>query len=181
MNAISPDKCHEVTIRDGETYTVMTRDETRCMWARSLALCEEAGSGQLGFEAMSRGAASVTFVDMEREAMEIVKKNAENTGFFSRSHFLVSDYRNYIRKAAGRERFDLVFIDPPYELSCCTAAAAALRDAELIIPGALVVLESGEEKIDINAPELSGFELIKSEHYGKKTAVNILLYRPSES
>ncbi len=50
MNAISPDKCHTVTIRDGETYTVMTRDETRCMWARSLALCEEAGSGQLGWE-----------------------------------------------------------------------------------------------------------------------------------
>ena len=140
-----------------------------------------AGSGQMGLEALSRGAERVTFIDSSREAMEIVKKNAENTGFFSRSHFLVSDYRNYIRKASGREKFDLVFIDPPYALSCCSAAAAALRDAKLIIPGALLVLESGEEEIDINSPELSGFELIKSEHYGKKTAVNIRLDRPSES
>jgi len=139
-----------------------------------------AGSGQMGLEALSRGAERATFIDSSRKAMEIVKRNAENTGFFSRSHFLVSDFRNYIRKASGREKFDLVFIDPPYALSCCAAAAAALRDAELIIPGALVVLESGEEKIDMSSPELSGFELIKSEQYGKKTAVNILLYRPSD-
>lgn len=136
-----------------------------------------AGCGQMGLEALSRGAQSATFIDSSREAMEIVKRNAESTGFFGKSHFLVSDYRNYIRKASGRESFDLVFIDPPYALMACASAAAALRDAKLIIPGALVVLESGEEEIDITAPELSGFELIKSEHYGKKTAVNILLYR----
>lgn len=140
-----------------------------------------AGCGQMGLEALSRGAERATFIDSSREAMEIVKKNAENTGFFSRSHFLVSDYRNYIRKASGREAFDLVFIDPPYALGCCIEAAAALRDARLIIPGALVVFESGEEKIDISDARLSGFELVKSEQYGKKTAVSILLYRPSEN
>lgn len=140
-----------------------------------------AGSGQMGLEALSRGAERVTFIDSSREAMEIVKKNAENTGFFQRSHFLVSDYRNYIRKASGKEQFDLVFIDPPYALRCCVDAAAALREARLIIPGALVVLESGEEEIDTTDPRLADFELIKSEHYGKKTAVDILLYRPSEN
>ena len=50
MSALSPQKCREITIRDGEKYTVMERDETRCMWARSLALCEGAGSAQLGWE-----------------------------------------------------------------------------------------------------------------------------------
>lgn len=137
-----------------------------------------AGSGQMGLEALSRGAEHATFIDSSREAMEIVKKNAVNTSFFDRSHFLVSDAKNYIRKASGRERFDLVFIDPPYAMECCADTVAALARAELIIPGALVILESGTEEIDPADPRLSGFEVIKSEHYGKKTAVNILLYKP---
>ena len=136
-----------------------------------------AGSGQMGLEALSRGAASATFIDSSREAMEIVKRNAESCGFFGASHFLVSDYRNYIRKAKGREHFDLVFVDPPYAMAVCAEAACLLAREELIIPGAIVVLESGEEEIDLAALAELGYEIIKSERYGKKTAVNILLYR----
>lgn len=139
-----------------------------------------AGSGQLGFEALSRGAESVTFVDSEREAMEIVKRNAKDLDFFDRSKFSVADYRNYIRKASGRDRFDLVFIDPPYAMECCVEAAMRLRDAELIIPGAIVVLESGTESVAEGDPRLAGFEFVKSTSYGKKTSVNILIYRGLE-
>jgi 16S rRNA (guanine(966)-N(2))-methyltransferase RsmD len=136
-----------------------------------------AGSGQLGFEALSRGAESVTFVDSERDAMEIVKKNARALDFFDRAKYSVADYRNYIRKAAGRDKFDLVFIDPPYAMECCVESAMRLRDAELIIPGAILVLESGTEEILQTDPRLSGFEFVKSTSYGKKTAVNVLIYR----
>ena len=139
-----------------------------------------AGSGQLGFEALSRGAESVTFVDSERDAMDIVKKNAKDLGYFDVSKFSVADYRNYIRKAAGRDKFDLVFIDPPYAMECCVDAAVRLRDAELIIPGAILVLESGEETVAVDDERLAGFEFIKSTSYGKKTAVNILIYRGTE-
>ena len=135
-----------------------------------------AGSGQLGFEALSRGASKATFIDLSREAMEIVKQNAKITGFFDKSHFLVSDWRNYIRKASGREQFDLVFVDPPYAMECCADAAAYLAKTELIIPGAIVVLESGEEEIDMADERLQGYSVIKSTHYGKKTFVNILFY-----
>ena len=139
-----------------------------------------AGSGQMGFEALSRGASKATFIDLSREAMEIVKQNAKITGFFDKSHFLVSDWRNYIRKASGREQFDLVFIDPPYAMECCADAAAYLAKTELIIPGAIVVLESGEEEIDMADERLSGYRVIKSTHYGKKTFVNILFYEGEE-
>ena len=50
MKALSPERLATVTVREGESYTVMKRDETRCMWARSLAMCEGAGSGQLGWQ-----------------------------------------------------------------------------------------------------------------------------------
>ena len=59
-------------------------------------------------------------------------------------------------------------------MECCTEAARRLADAEVIIPGAILVLESGEERIDIE--RLSDFEVIKSTAYGKKTALNILIY-----
>ena len=140
-----------------------------------------AGSGQMGLEALSRGAARATFIDLSREAMDIVKQNAKTTGFFDVSHFLVSDWRNYIRKASGREQYDLVFVDPPYAMQCCADAAAYLAKTELIIPGAIVVLESGEEEIDLADPRLSGYRVIKSTHYGKKTFVNILFYEGREA
>ncbi len=137
-----------------------------------------AGSGQMGLEALSRGAETVMFIDSAREAIEVVKENARTTGFFDRCKYLVSDYRNYIRKASGREGFDLVFIDPPYAMECSIDAAKRLADAGLLRSGAIVVLESGEEEIDLS--ELSGFEVIKSTHYGKKSFINILLYKERE-
>ena len=134
-----------------------------------------AGTGQLGLEALSRGAESCTFVEMDRDVMELIKKNAKTTGFFEVSRYAVSDWRNFIRKASGRDVYDLVFIDPPYAMQCCADAARRLADAKVIIPGAILVLESGEEEIDLAA--LSDFEVVKSTAYGKKTALHILIYR----
>jgi 16S rRNA (guanine966-N2)-methyltransferase len=134
----------------------------------------------MGLEALSRGASRATFIDSSREAMEIVKKNARLTGLDDNCHYLVSDWKNYIRKASGREQFDLVFVDPPYAMMCCAEAADYLAEREVIIPGALVVLESGEEEIDANDERLRGFEVIKSTHYGKKTILNILVYHGRE-
>ena len=140
-----------------------------------------AGSGQMGLEALSRGAERAVFIDSSREAMEIVKKNAKSTGFDRVCHYLVSDFRNYIRKASGRERFDLVFVDPPYSMQCCAECAALLKEKELLPEGAIVVLESGEEEIDLADPRLSHYEVIKSTHYGKKTFVNVLVYKGEEN
>ena len=134
-----------------------------------------AGSGQLGLEALSRGAVSASFVDASREAMEIVKKNAKSTGFFEVSRYMVSDYRNYIRKASGRDKYDLVFIDPPYAMECCAESVNRLVEAELLSDGAILVLESGTEELDLAA--FSSFEVLKHTQYGKKTALTVLLYR----
>ena len=135
-----------------------------------------AGTGQLGLEALSRGAATVTFVDSERDAMDVVKANCRALGEFERCRYAVSDWRNFIRKASGRDTYDLVFIDPPYAMECSLEAVRLLREKELIIPGALLVIESGEE--DMTAVDiLEGFEVLKATDYGKKTALHILLYK----
>ena len=137
-----------------------------------------AGSGQLGLEALSRGAASVMFIDSLREAMEIVKDNIKTTGL-GPAKFLVSDARNYIRKASGREIFDLVFVDPPYALECCADIMRKLADGGMLAKGALVVLESGTEVI--NPEDFDDFELTKTKQYGKKTALNIFFYKGKDN
>ena len=133
-----------------------------------------AGSGQLGLEALSRGAASCMFIDSSREAMEIVKANVISTGFTKQSKYLVSDAKNYIRKASGREVFDLVFIDPPYSLECSAEIMRKLISGGMLADGAIVVSESGTEVI--NPDDFPELEVTKSRQYGKKTANNIFLY-----
>ena len=140
-----------------------------------------AGSGQLGLEALSRGATEVMFTDMSRDAEAVVKANAKSLGFFDSCRYLVSDYRNYIRKASGRERFDLVFIDPPYAMKCAGDAVLRLKAADMLNDGALLVLEMGEEIIDFESEEFSDFEVLKNTSYGKMTTLAVLLYRKRQS
>lgn len=137
-----------------------------------------AGSGQLALEALSRGAASAMLIDSSREALDIAKDNARTTGLIDKTKFLVSDWRNYIRKAAGRDKFDLVFIDPPYSMECCFEAVERLVKAGLLEKGAILVLESGTECPDFSGCE--NIEVLKSTHYGKKTFLNIILFKGGE-
>ena len=139
-----------------------------------------AGSGQMGIEALSRGARRAFFVDSSREAMEIVRDNLSACGFSDKSRHLVSDFRNYIRKASGREVFDLVFIDPPYKDKTALSALDQLRRGGMLSAGAIVCLEAGEEFTG-EEEELSDFEVIKNTAYGKKSFVLIAIYKPEES
>lgn len=73
-----------------------------------------AGSGQLGIEALSRGAESAVFVDKEKASLAVVKENLERTGLSPKAELVNTDALVYLGMAGGR--FDLVFIDPPYAL-----------------------------------------------------------------
>ena len=130
-----------------------------------------AGTGQLGIEALSRGAESCVFVDQSKAAVKLVKDNLKKTQL-ENARVVQGDSISFL---AGREKFDLVFIDPPYAMECSADAAERLADAGILANGAIVVLESGEEEIDLES--LARFEVIKSTHYVKKSFVNILLYR----
>lgn len=140
-----------------------------------------AGSGQMGLEALSRGAADAMFIDSSADAIAIVKQNARATNAFDRGRYLISDYRNYIRKAAGRDTFDLVFIDPPYAMQCCAEAVDRLVSARMLRRGAIVVLECGEEDLGVPSERFGAFEVLKDTRYGRMTHVLILLYRAEEA
>ncbi len=139
-----------------------------------------AGSGQMGLEAMSRGAASATFIDAATEAMAIVKENATRTGFFSQCHYLISDYRSYLRKFRDREPFDLIFIDPPYARRCVGDALSRILENGVAAPDCLIVCESGEENIFSGAEALRDrFSVVKASRYGI-SYITILRYAGDE-
>lgn len=125
------------------------------------------GSGQLGLEALSRGASRAMFVDSSPEAMAIIKENAKKTGFFEACRFLISDYRSYLRKAAGRDTYHLIFLDPPYASELVGDALSRILAGKLAAPGCLFVCESGTPEIFRGYGELAArFEVVKYQRYG---------------
>lgn len=99
-----------------------------------------AGSGQLGIEAISRGAASCVFLDNSREAAEIVRKNTTALGIGAVSTVLCQDTMQFLARTT--ERFDIVFLDPPYAAGLLEKALTAA--ARLLNAGGFVVCESDE-------------------------------------
>ena len=136
-----------------------------------------AGSGQLGLEALSRGAVSCMFVDASPEAITVVKENAKKTNFFSDAKYLISDYRSYLRKAGKGEGFTLIFIDPPYALGAVGDAVARILAAKIAKPGCLFVCESGSPDLLSEIPTLRDkFDVLKEARYSV-SYITILRYR----
>ncbi len=106
--------------------------------ARTLDLF--AGSGALSLEALSRGAAFAVMADRDREACRVERKNAENLGFMDRVRLMRGDWEGTVRTlAAEGEKFDLIFLDPPYAMTDLRAMTEALKP--LMAEGAWIVLE----------------------------------------
>jgi len=107
---------------------------------RVLDLC--AGTGNLGIEALSRGAAAAVFVDSSRDSAAVIGKNLELTGFAGRSRVLVHDALMALRTMEGNELpFDLVFMDPPYEKEILPPLLERLGSSPLLAEAATVVVE----------------------------------------
>ena len=106
-----------------------------------------AGSGQLGLEALSRGARKATFSDSSRDAVDIVMKNAKKSRLFDKCRISNCGYEQMIRGLAGKEQYDIIFIDPPYKLKCIADVLERLLQGNIIADNAIVVCESGEEDV----------------------------------
>ncbi len=128
-----------------------------------------AGSGQMGLEALSRGAESATFCDSSQEAVNVIKHNAQKTHLFERCRVLKTDCRELIRSLSGRERFDIVFLDPPYALNCSKDIIDRLVRADLLARGAIVISESESPE----PVECEGLGLLRHSKYGR-TYITVL-------
>ncbi len=123
-----------------------------------------AGSGALGLEALSRGAARAAFVERDRRALQALRANITALGLAEGQAIVrPGDATRLARDAVARaEAYDLVFLDPPYRLAAGLGAALGATLAGLLAAGARVVTES-----DRRAPmELTDLSLTQERRYG---------------
>lgn len=122
-----------------------------------------AGSGQMGLEALSRGAARATLIDVNREAVDIIIDNAKKTHLFKQCRVTATDYASFIRGAKGKETFDIIFLDPPYNTDLLPSALRALADAKLCANGAYIVCETDSD-IPVKASRARKDPSLNEEH-----------------
>lgn len=115
------------------------------------------GSGSLGLEALSRGAAQVTFVEQARPALAILERNIRELGCEGQTTIHQADVFWYLKNA--HRSFDVVFVDPPYALEHIGDLPAAIASSRVSPPGAFVVMEHSRESV-VPVPEAS-FETIR--------------------
>lgn len=125
-----------------------------------------AGSGQLGIEALSRGAASCVFVDRNKQAIDVVKKNLQSTSLSKNSIVLNTDAETYV--TTSKESFSFIFIDPPYGKGILQKILP-LAERVAAVGGAIVCEHPYGEEL----PEkLEKMEIYRTYKYGK-TAVTV--------
>lgn len=120
-----------------------------------------AGSGQIGLEALSRGAAQAVFVDLSRDSIRVVERNIKACGFQDSARVVQSDFAAYLRST--REKFDVAFLDPPFRSGLLEQALPLAAGA--MNPGGILVCEHPRDEA---LPEEAGpFRKYREYRYGK--------------
>ena len=128
------------------------------------------GTGQLGIEALSRGAKSAVFVDQREDACKIIRENLRRTKLESQARVIRSDYLDYLRRS--REKFDIILLDPPYAEVFLENALNCITEIDILQSGGIIVAERPVEK---ELPfEFEGFTRSKDYKYGK---ILLTIYR----
>ena len=122
-----------------------------------------AGSGQLGIEALSRGAAHCTFVDKGREPVSVIRENLKKTRLEERAEVVQADYSSYLKTCRGQ--FDLILLDPPYAEIFLETALKIISEIDILTNSGIIVCERPFEK---SLPDdIPGLVRYRDYRYGK--------------
>ena len=134
-----------------------------------------AGSGALGFEALSRGAKFCLFVETDEAARGAIRENVDAMGLFGRTRVHRRDATQLgVRPGADGPAFDMAFLDPPYAKGLGEVALARLAEGGWLAPDAIVMLERGVTEPDFS---VEAYEALDARDYGA-ARVHFLRYSP---
>lgn len=122
-----------------------------------------AGTGQLGIEALSRGAQNCVFVDERSDAVKLVQENLRRARLEDRAEVVRSDYLAYL--SAARKRFDLIFLDPPYAEKFLENSLRKISEIDILSMGGIIICERPTEKAILC--RFPGYSVSKDYRYGK--------------
>ena len=130
------------------------------------------GTGQLGIEALSRGAKSTTFVDAGESACKLIQENLRRTKLEGQARVVRADYMDYLRRC--REKFDIILLDPPYAEVFLENALKKITEIDILQSGGIIV---AERPLGKELPwEFEGYVRSKDYKYGKTL---LTIYRKS--
>jgi len=124
-----------------------------------------AGSGALGIECLSRGAKKAIFCDKSKEAYNIIKRNVEKTRLNEKTVIFNKDYDKCLDYL--EEKFDIVFIDPPYNTNLAVDALSKILEKKLLSDKSIVVIETDDEKRILGEVVNIGVQVIDVRKYGR--------------
>ena len=128
------------------------------------------GTGQLGIEALSRGASKAVFVDARREACQLIRSNLKKTHMEPDAVVVQSDYLEYLNRC--REQFGIILLDPPYAEVFLENAIKRITEIDILQSGGIIV---AERPLGKELPwEFEGYTRSKDYKYGK---IMLTLYR----
>lgn len=133
-----------------------------------------AGSGQIGLEALSRGAAYAVFVENSRKAASCIEYNIHFTKFDKVSRLMMTDAVTAVRTLEGKYKFDIVFMDPPYNKELEKEVLITLSDSDILKDDTLIVVEASNDTDFDYLTEL-GYEIVKEKIY--KTNKHVFIKR----
>ena len=129
-----------------------------------------AGTGQLGIECLSRGAASAVFVDRRADAVKLIRENLRLTELEDRARVVAGDSMEYLKSI--REPFDIIFLDPPYAAGLLEPAIAHIAKFDILAPHGIIAAEHPAARV---LPALAPpYRLHRTYRYGK---IALTLYR----
>jgi len=123
-----------------------------------------AGSGQIGLEAISRGAKFAVFVENNKKAAACIEDNIRFTKFTEQSKLITSDVLTALRSMEGKYQFDVIFMDPPYDQLHEKNVLEYLSHSSLIHEDTLIIVEAALQT-DMDYAEDYGFEVIRQKKY----------------
>ena len=134
-----------------------------------------AGTGGLGIEALSRGAASAVFIDSNSQSIEVIRRNLESTRLAERAEVYRNDARRALKllERAGKP-FDIIFLDPPYALKDCDALLMDMAARGIIANDAIAIVEHHPDVI--YGDVFGGFQRYRYATYGE-IALSIYRYQ----
>ena len=121
-----------------------------------------AGTGQLGIEALSRGAASAVFVEKRMDAVRLIRENLAVCDLTENAHVHAGDALSYLKSG---EKFDLIFLDPPYAADLLEQALETIMMFDICRAHGIIVAESAVEKV--LPPVAPPYRLYREYRYGK--------------
>ncbi len=123
-----------------------------------------AGSGAIGIEALSRGAAQAVFVENNRRAVDCIRKNLLFTKLEPQAVVLRGDVFAVLKKMEGEKPFQIIFMDPPYGMDLEKQVLLQLADSSLLAEETLLVVEAAK-KTDFSYLPGLGYEILRKKEY----------------